>query len=167
MLTPEKIASRLDLVAVYTGRTLPWLLLPMTLLTFAVVVLRYGFDFGLIALQESIVYLHAFMLMLCMGYTLRENEHVRIDIFYGRMSGKKRTLVNLVGNLLFLIPVCVTILIGSQGYVAQSWRTLEGSFEAGGLPLVFLLKTLIPGMAFLLLIQAAANLIRDLIAIRK
>ncbi len=167
MLTLEKAASCLDAVAVYTGRTLPWLLLPMTLLTFGVVALRYGFDFGFIALQESIVYMHAVMLMLCMGYTLHENEHVRVDIFYSRMSDKVRTLVNLTGNLLFLIPVCVVILLSSWGYVAQSWQTFEGSSEAGGLPLVFLLKTLIPGMALLLLVQAAANLLRDIISIRK
>ena len=167
MLTWEKVASWLDVVAVYTGRTLPWLLLPMAVLTFGVVVLRYGFDLGSIAMQESVMYLHALLLMLGMGYTLHENEHVRVDIFYNAMSDKRRALVNLVGNLLFLMPTCVVILFSSRSYVAQSWQTLEASSEAGGLPLVFLLKTLIPGMALLLLVQAAANSMRDIIAIRK
>lgn len=167
MLSLEKIARCLEVIAVYTGRTLPWLMLPMVVLTFGVVVLRYGFDFGLIALQESVVYLHALVLMLCMAYTLYRDEHVRVDIFYARMSGKKRTLVNLFGNLLFLVPMCLVILIGSWGYVAQSWRVLEGSPEAGGLPLVFVLKTLIPLMALLLLLQATANIIRTVIAARE
>ncbi len=161
MLNPRAIAHRLETIAVHTGRVLPWLLLPLVVLTFSVVVLRYGFDFGRIALQEGVTYLHALVLMSCMAYTLRENEHVRVDIFYSKMSRRRRAIVDLAGGLLLLLPICLTILVTSWGYVAQSWRLLEGSPEAGGLPLVFALKTLIPLMAVLLMIQGIADIIRN------
>ncbi len=166
MLNPRGIARGLAAVAAWSGRVLPWLLLPLAALTFGIVVLRYGFDFGRIALQESVVYLHAFILMLCMGYTLRENEHVRVDVFYARMSRRQRALVDLAGGALLLAPTCLTLLITSWSYVAQSWLLLEGSPEAGGLPLVFVLKTLIPAMAAALLIQGVADMIRDLAVLR-
>ncbi len=166
MLNPRRIARRLEAVAVRAGRVLPWLMLPLAGLTFSVVVLRYGFDFGRIALQESITYLHALILTLCMGYTLRENGHVRVDIFYSRMSRRRRAVVDLIGSLLFLTPICLTILVTGWDYAARSWLLLEGSPEAGGLPLVFALKTLIPLMAALLLIQGVADIIRNVGLIR-
>ena len=165
-LNSHHIAYVMETVSIQVGRILIWLMLPLAMLTFSVVFLRYGFDFGRIALQEGITYLHAFILMLCMGYTFHENQHVRVDIFYNKMSNKKRALVNLVGNLLFLAPMCLTILITSWNYVVQSWLILEGSPESGGLPLVFILKTLIPLMAVSLLMQGIANTIRNIDTIK-
>ena len=166
MLNPRGIARGLEAVAAWSGHLVPWLILPLAVLAFSIVVLRYGFDFGRIALQETVVYLHAFVLMMCMGYTLRENEHVRVDIFYRKMSRKKRALVDLAGAVLLLIPTCLTILVTSWSYVVQSWSLLESSPEAGGLPLVFVLKTLIPLMAVMLLTQGAADIIRNFTVIR-
>ena len=166
MLNPHRLVRALETITIWSGRALPWLMLPLVVLTFSVVLLRYGFDFGRIAMQEGITYLHAFIVMLCMAYTLRKNEHVRVDIFYRGMSRKLRALVDIIGGLLFLTPVCLTILIVSWGYVTQSWSLLEGSSEAGGLPLVFILKTLIPLMALLLLIQGVADMIRNIALIK-
>ncbi len=166
MLNSNAVVRRLEMVAVWCGRVFPWLILPLAALTFGSVVMRYGFDFGRIALQEVGTYLHSFTLMLCMSYTLRGNWHVRVDIFYNKMSRRTRATVDLAGAVLFLVPVSLTVLVSSWGYVAQSWVALEGSPEAGGLPLVFLLKTLIPLMAVLLLIQAAAEIIRNFNVVR-
>ncbi len=154
------------MLAVWCGRVFPWLILPLAVLTFGSVVMRYGFDFGRIALQEASTYLHSFILMLCMSYTLHRNGHVRVDIFYNKMSRRKRAAVDLAGAVLFLVPVSLTVLVSSWGYVAQSWLSLEGSHEAGGLPLVFLLKTLIPLMAALLLVQGVADIIRNAKVVR-
>lgn len=166
MLNPDAVVRRLEAVSVWCGRVFPWLILPLAALTFGSVVMRYGFDFGRIALQEVGTYLHSFILMLCMSYTLHGNGHVRVDIFYTKMSRRKRAAVDLAGTLLFLVPVSLTILVSSWGYVAQSWLSLEGSPEAGGLPLVFVLKSLIPLMAGLLLVQAVADVIRHVKAFR-
>ena len=79
--------------------------------------------------------------------------HVRVDIFYTDMPNKKRALINLLGTALFLIPFCLFVLIISWPYVANSWQLLESSREAGGLPLVFVLKSLILILPALLLGQ--------------
>ena len=147
------------------GRAESWLTLATVLLTFLVVVLRYGFDWGSIAMQEAVIYLHALVFMAGMAYTLGHDEHVRVDIFYAKLSPKAQAWINLLGTLLFLLPFCVFVLWVSLPYAAGSWRLLEGSREAGGLPLVFVLKSFIPLMAVLLLLQGlslAARCLREI-----
>lgn len=132
----------------------------MVLITFAIVVLRYGFSMGWIALQESVMYLHAIAFMLGMAYTLRTEGHVRVDVLYRAWSEKRQVLVNLFGTMLLLLPFALVVLVYSLPYVSESWRLLEASKEAGGLPLVYILKTLIPLMAVQLILQALSDLKR-------
>ena len=136
------------------GRGVAWLSLAMTICTMVVVVLRYGFDTGAIPLQESVVYMHGLFFMLGLSYTLQQDGHVRVDLLYGRFGNSTRDTINLVGHLLFMIPVCLLLALSSIDYVAASWRIYERSSEVGGLPGIFLLKTCIPVAAILLLIQA-------------
>ncbi len=136
------------------GKSIAWLTLVMVLLIFVIVVLRYGFNLGWIWLQESVTYLHVSVFTIVTAWALQQDGHVRVDIFYAEMSVKKRALVDLLGTLFFLVPFCLFILIVAWPYVTSSWKLLEGSREAGGLPLVFLLKTLILIMPALLLGQA-------------
>jgi len=82
----SRIANYLDRLADYTGRSVAWLALLLVLVTFGVVVLRYAFDIGSIALQESILYLHASIFLLGAAYTLKIDGHVRVDIFYRHLS---------------------------------------------------------------------------------
>ena len=139
------------------GKSVAWLTVVMVLLTFTIVVLRYGFNLGWIWLQESLTYLHVAVFTIAAAWTLQQDGHVRVDIFYAEMPEKKRALVDLLGSLIFLIPFCVFILIMAWPYVANSWKLLESSREAGGLPLVFLLKSLIMVLPALLLGQAFIN----------
>jgi TRAP-type mannitol/chloroaromatic compound transport system permease small subunit len=147
------LSARLDRVALVTGRLTAWLALVLVLVTFSVVVLRYAFQIGSIALQESILYLHASLFLLGAAYTLKMDAHVRVDIFYRHMSEKNRALVDLLGTLVLLLPVCLFLLWISADYVANAWALREGSRETGGLPFVYLLKTLIPISGGLLIIQ--------------
>lgn len=137
-----------------SGKTVAWLTLAMVLLTFFIVVLRYGFNLGWIWLQESVTYMHVTVFTVAAAWTLQQDEHVRVDIFYNRLSEQNRHWVNLAGVILFLIPLCVFIIIIALPYVGNSWKLLESSREAGGLPLLFLLKSLILIMPALLLAQA-------------
>ncbi len=146
-----------------TGRAIAWLTLAMVLVQFAVVVLRYVFSIGWIAVQESILYMHALVFLLGAAYTLKHDGHVRVDIFYRRLPPRARGAVDLLGTLLLLLPVCAFIFWVSWDYVLESWRLTEGSREAGGLPGVFLLKTTILIMAALFLLQGAAVAIRSLL----
>jgi len=161
----ERIAAFIDGLSDWTGRAVAWLTLGMVLVTCAVVLLRYAFNLGWIALQESITYLHALVFMLGAAYTLRHDGHVRVDIFYRKLSPRGQAWIDLCGSLLLLLPVCVFILWVSWEYVAASWSLLEGSRDTGGLPLVFLLKSVIPAMALLLLLQGLAQALRCLLVL--
>lgn len=149
----HRVASALGRVAETVGNAAAWLALALVLVTFAVVVLRYLFQVGWIAMQESILYLHASLFLLGAAYTLKKDGHVRVDIFYRGFTARGKALVDLLGSLLLLLPVCGFLLWVSWDYVASAWALREGSPEAGGLPLVYLLKTLIPLAAALLMLQ--------------
>ncbi|MBF0289884.1 MAG: TRAP transporter small permease subunit [SAR324 cluster bacterium] len=126
-----------------TGRSVSWLTLVMALVTFLIVILRYIFNIGWIWMQESVIYMHGMVFMVAGGYTLLQDQHVRIDIFYRPMDAKKKALVNFFGVIFLLFPTCGIILYFAYPYVRDSWRVLEGSKEAGGIPAVFLLKSII------------------------
>lgn len=140
------------------GKSVAWLTVVMVLLTFTVVVLRYGFNLGWIWLQESLTYLHVAVFTIVAAWALQQDGHVRVDIFYAKMPERKRALVDLAGTLLFLVPFCIFMLVIAWPYVANSWKLLETSREAGGLPFVFLLKSLMMVMPALLLGQAFINI---------
>lgn len=143
------------------GRAVAWLTLGMAATTCIVVALRYLLDAGAIWLQESVVYMHAAALLLGLSYALRHDAHVRVDVLYARFSSRTRALVDCLGATALLMPVAATMVATSCGYVFDSWRVLEGSPEVGGLPAVFLLKTLLPVSAVLLFVQAAAAALRN------
>lgn len=144
-----------------TGRILAWLTLLMMLTLCLVVALRYGFEIGSVALQEAVTYLHGCIFMLGAAYTLKRDGHVRVDIFYRRFSPRAKAWVNSLGGILFLLPLCVYIFIVSWDFVAQSWWIREVSSEPGGIPAVFLLKTLIPLTAVNLGLQAIALVLQS------
>jgi len=158
----NRLANWLETVNEYTGRIVSWFTLAMVLMMFMVVVLRYAFDFGRIWLQESVVYLHALVFLIGAAYTLKHDAHVRVDIFYSKFSARKKAIVDLMGTLFLLMPTCVFIAWMSWSYIVQSWSLLEGSREAGGLPGVFLLKSLILLFVFLLLMQGVASALSNL-----
>lgn len=146
----------------WIGRTVSWLTLAMVLVTFIVVCLRYAFDTGWIALQETISYMHALVFLLGAAYTLKHDEHVRVDIIYSQLGPRGRAWIDLLGSLLIILPVMGFIIWISWAYVIDSWDIFESSREAGGLPGVFLLKTSILLMAILLILQAIAMCLRSL-----
>lgn len=158
----EKYLSKVEAFIDWTGRSVSWLSLFLVLVTFAVVVLRYVFDSGSIALQESSSYLHACIFLIGMAYTLQQDAHVRVDIFYAKFSNTTKAWVNLCGALFLLLPFMLFISWISWSYIASSWSTFEGSREAGGLPGVFLLKSLILVMTSLLSLQALTQVARNI-----
>lgn len=135
------------------GSAVSWGTLAMVLLTFTVVVLRYLFEVGWIWMQEAVLYLHSLVFLLAAGSTLDRDGHVRVDVFYRRGTPRKQALVDLAGTLFLLLPVCGLIFWQASPFVADSWRVKESSPEPGGLPGVFLLKSLILGYAGLLVLS--------------
>lgn len=155
----------LDAITDRVGQAIAWLVIAMMLVQFAIVVLRYVFGMHSIVMQESVMYMHAMVFMLGAAWTLRHDGHVRVDIFYRRLGARGRAWIDLCGTLFLLIPVLGFIAIGSYGYVRSSWAILERSPD-GGIPGVYLLKSLILVMMALLLIQSIAQLIRQWLIIR-
>jgi TRAP-type mannitol/chloroaromatic compound transport system permease small subunit len=158
----SNFVSRAEAFIDWTGRAVSWLSLLLVLTTFVVVVLRYVFDEGSIALQESTTYLHASIFLIGMAYTLQQDAHVRVDIFYSRLSKSNKAWVDLCGSLFLLLPFMLFVSWISWTYITDSWSVLEGSREAGGLPGVFLLKSLILVMTFLLSLQALTQVVRNI-----
>ncbi len=144
-----------------SGRLLAWLALAMALVTALIVVMRYGFNVNSIFAQEAVVYLHGCLFMLGAAYALKTGAHVRVDIFYRNFSPRAQAWVNSLGGIVFLMPLCLFILFSSWNYVAESWAVRETSPEPGGIPAVFLLKTLIPLLAVNLFLQGLAETLRS------
>ena len=163
---PDRVAAVLDGIAEQTGRLISWLTLAMVLATVAVVVLRYAFGQGLIWLQESVNWMHSVVFLLGAAYTLKADEHVRVDIFYRGLSERRKAVIDLAGTILFLLPLCAFLVIESWQYVATSWRFAEHSREAGGLPMLYLLKSVIPLMAVLLALESVAVVLRSIHRLR-
>ena len=162
MSPSRRLINAIDTFTEWTGRIVAWLAAAMAVLTTVVVVMRYGFDTGSIAGQEAVTYLHATLFMLGAAFALKTDAHVRVDIFYRRFSPRTRAWINALGGIVFLLPLCVLIATLSSDYVLQAWRIREISSDAGGIPAVFLLKSLIPAMAFTLLLQGVAEILRNL-----
>ncbi len=149
-----------------SGRTVSWLLLALVLVTFSVVVLRYGFNLGWVWLQELIVYLHSAVFLLAIAWAFQRDEHVRVDIFYRDKSPRHQAWVNLLGTTLLVVPFSFYLLIMAWDYVTASWSVMEGSREAGGLDYVYLLKSAMLLLPVLLLLQACDTIPRCISRIR-
>ena len=158
----NKMLDNIESFIDWTGRSISWFSLLLVLITFIVVVLRYGFDSGSIALQESATYLHASVFLIGMAYTMQQNAHVRVDIFYSQFSAQGKAWVDLFGAVFLLLPFMLFVSWVSWLYIGDSWSVFEGSREAGGLPGVFLLKSLILVMTFLLSLQTLTQMARNI-----
>ena len=165
---PNRIPDTLDRISILSGRITSWLTLVMVIVTVIVVVMRYVFDAGAVWLQESVVWMHAVVFMVGAAYTLQQDEHVRVDIFYRGMSERRRAWVDLLGTLLFLLPLCLFLGYKAWDFVVVSWQLTESSREPGGMPYPFvpLLKSLTLVMPLLLVLQGVAMLIRALQVLR-
>ena len=154
MKTLAGFVQTIDKLNDLVGRGVAWLTLAMVLITFAVVILRYVFSLGWVWMQESYVWLHGIVFMLGAGYTLLHNGHVRVDIFYRPASERHKAWVDLFGVLVLLLPLVTVSMIFSWEYVIKSWAGMEGSREAGGLPGLYLLKSIIWCFCILVALQA-------------
>jgi TRAP-type mannitol/chloroaromatic compound transport system permease small subunit len=145
-----------------------WLTLVMVIVTFVVVIMRYAFDAGFIWVQESVVWMHAVVFMLGAAYTLQAEEHVRVDVLYRTMSERRRAWVDLVGVIIFLLPVCLFLGWNSFDFVTQSWSLRESSRESGGLPYPFvpMLKSVLLLMPLSVALQGLSLALKSLKTLR-
>ena len=157
----QSLLQHIDSFTERSGALLAWLSLFMAVLVGGIVVMRYGFNAGSVASQELVTYFHATLFTLGAAYALKTGAHVRVDIFYRHFSPRTQAWVNALGGIVFLVPVCLFTVGVSWQYVAEAWAIREVSAEAGGIPAIFLLKTLIPLFALNLLLQGVAETLRN------
>jgi TRAP-type mannitol/chloroaromatic compound transport system permease small subunit len=133
----------------------------MVLITCGIVLFRYAFNQGNIAIQELVMYFHASIFMLGVAYTMQVGGHVRVDIFYQKYTVKGKAWLDLFGLLFLYIPLMIFIFWVCKDYVLSSWEIFEESRETGGLAFVYLLKSLMIMMPILMLIQGMAELLKQ------
>ena len=158
------IAAVLDRCTDYFGRLLAWLVLAMVLLVSYDVTMRYVFRSGSVGLQELEWHLFSLIFLLGAAYTLRHDDHVRLDLFYHSrfMNDYRRAWVNLLGTVCLLIPFCILIITSSLPFVQSSLQHLESSPDPGGLPYRWLLKAAIPLGFGLLVVQGVSEALKSL-----
>ncbi len=142
------------------------MLLIMIALLIIVILGRFLFAWGNIAIQELVMYIHSTIFMLGICYVCKERSHVSIDIFSRNYSDSGKIKITLLFDFIFLIPFSVFMIYISFDMVIASWNILEGSGEAGGLDYVYLLKTLIPLTGFLILLSCISNIIDNLVKLK-
>ena len=163
----QKISSFIDSFSEITGKICSWFVAFMVLITCLVVVMRYGLNMGSVLLQDIVLYLHGALFLLCSAFTLKRQDHVRVDVFYRNFSLRRRAAIDLAGNVLFLQPMCWLILVYSWGYVRWSWKIMESSPDPLGLPFVYLQKSLLIALCLLLIIQSISEIIKSLVVIKR
>lgn len=144
------------------GRIIAWCVALMAIITFGIVVTRGVFNVGSIAVQEVVTYLHASLFLLCIAFTAQNDGHVRVDVLYRDLPPNAKAWINACGAVLLLLPFALFMILVSLEFVANSWSVKEGSSNPGGLPLVFLLKTLIPVAGILMAVRAISEVMGQL-----
>ena len=163
----QMIAASIDTLIERVGKLLSLLMIVLVCVVLFVVVGRYFFQIGSIALQELITYLHATIFLLGISYTLKHDGHVRVDIFYRDFSQKNKALINLIGGIFFALPTSIFIFWVCFDYVVASWSILETSKENNGLPFVYLLKSMMLVMPILLILQALSIMLKNLLVLSR
>ncbi len=163
----HQLANVLETITLRIGQCVRWLALAMVLVMSANVAMRYLFASGEPWQQELVRFMHAALFLLGAGYALKEDSHVRVDVFYQRFSPKAQALVTLVGTIGLLFPCCIALIGFSADYIMDAWRIKEGSAEYHGMPGVYLLKSCIWLCAGLLMVQGCAASIRAVCVLRE
>lgn len=146
--------NAVDKVNRWVGERIKWVTTLLVLLVFTDVVLRYAFSSTSAWVAELEWHFFALIFLLGAAYGLKEDKHVRVDLFYAKYSVRQKAIVDLLGTLLFLVPWCLVIIFTSFRYAENSWYFSETSPDPGGLPARYVIKFAITAGFFLLLLQA-------------
>jgi TRAP-type mannitol/chloroaromatic compound transport system permease small subunit len=157
----RQLARRIDAFQDRFGRGVSWLMLLMVLVVFMDVILRYAFNVSFVFTQELEWHLFGIVYLLAAGYTMLYDEHVRVDILYSRWPPRRKAWTDFALYLIFFYPTAIMILITTWPFVRSSIVVLEGSPDPGGIPLRFLLKSVIMIGFLLLMLQALSQTIKS------
>ncbi|MGF1534313.1 MAG: TRAP transporter small permease subunit [Bernardetiaceae bacterium] len=158
----EKTIHFLEALNEWIGRGVAWLTTLLVLLFCADVFARNVLRFSSAAIFELEWHIFALIFLLGAGYTLKHDQHVRVDVFYGQFSPRLKAWINLLGTLFFLLPFCGLLIYYGTQMAQTAYQINEGSGDPGGLPARYLIKSAIPLGMFFLSLQGIALLLRSL-----
>ena len=158
----HSLISKIDTFTEYSGKCVSLLVIILVLIVGYDVSMRYLFNSGSVAIQELEWHLFSIIFLFGSAYTLKHNEHVRLDILYNSklINERMRLWFDVLGTLIFLLPFCVLIIISAWPFVMQAYIHAEISPDPGGLPGRWLIKAAIPIGFFMLLIQGISELLK-------
>ena len=162
-----KLNNFFDKLNKFMGFILSIIMILLIANVFYDVVSRYFFNGGSIAMQEMEWHLFGVMILFGMSYALRGEAHVRVDFLYNRFSLKTKALINIIGTLLFIIPLSIFIIYGSYDFVMDSYTTNEISEDPGGLTHRWIIKAMIPTSFIYLIITAIGYIIQNIVIFRQ
>lgn len=165
MRTLLRASTAIDWLNAQTGRLASWLVLLACLVSAGNAMFRYAFSLSSNGFLEIQWYMFAVMVMLGTSYTLRRNEHVRVEIFYVHLSERGQLWLDLIGTLVFLIPACVLMVALSWPLFMQSYEVGEWSGNSGGL-IRWPMKFVIPAGFTLLALQGVSEIIKRVAALQ-
>lgn len=149
------------------GKIFSWFTLLLILVVCIDVLLRYAFNYSIVAMQELEWHIFAVMFLMGDSFTLLKDGHVRVDVFYVKYSEKTKAIINIIGTILFLIPLCVLIIWTSYEFAAISFRINETSPDGGGLPARYIIKSFIPISFFFLFLQGLSMLFNSILTLKE
>lgn len=144
MVFLQKLSKSIDRLNSWVGSGVGWVSFIIVIVVFTDVVMRYVFNRSYVFVRELEWQLFSFIFLMGAGYTLLKEGHVRVDVFYQKLSARGKAWVNLLGVLFLLLPGCFLIISTSAKFTLTSWLTLEGSSDPGGIPFRFIIKSAIP-----------------------
>ncbi|MDS4042806.1 MAG: TRAP transporter small permease subunit [Candidatus Competibacter sp.] len=156
-----RISAAIDAINTAIGRWMIWLILCCVLISALTATLRYVFSWGSNALLESQWFMFGLVFLFCSAWTLREGGHVRIDILSSKLPPVARIWIDILGGLLFLLPVCLLIAVDSWNFFLIAYQTREASSNPGGL-IWWPIKLAIPAAFVLLSLQGLSETIKNI-----
>jgi TRAP-type mannitol/chloroaromatic compound transport system permease small subunit len=167
MFALEKLASLIDAFNGFIGRLASWAVLPIALVAFAVVAMRYVLGTGYPWLQETYIWLHGAAVLLASAWVLQKDGHVRVELLYRGASARTRAWLDIFGVVFLLMPTMGFLFWWSLPLVERSWRLMERSPTNDGLTFVYLMKTVIPVFCVLVMLQGLAMLLRNVVTLAR
>ena len=158
----DKIERFFDKAGDIVGYICMFIMALMIIDVFFNVVARYFFSYGNVAFQELEWHFFAVIFLLGMSYALKEDAHVRVDIFYAKFSPKNKALVNMLGTVFFVIPFALLVSNLSFGFVGDAYSSAEASADPGGLTHRWIIKAMIPFSFYILVFFAIGFFIKNL-----
>ncbi len=159
------LSRAIDAVSEHIGRAVYWLVLVAVLISAANATVRKLFNYSSNSFLEIQWYLFSAIFLFLAGYTLKHNEHVRIDIITGRLSARTRAAIDIFGTLFFLLPMAFLIMWLSWPVFVEAWERHEVSTNAGGL-IIWPARLMVPVGFFLLVLQGLSELIKRIAFLR-